>query len=88
MKASIIGEVMLMDNDDLNRLIEAIKSRRSILSKEVKRNFRVGDTVSFTRKNGTVIEGTVRKICRKNIQVNSGYSRWTVAPTLLTLVER
>ena len=87
MKASVIGEVMMMDNDDLNRLVEAVRSRRSILSREVKRQFHVGDRVSFsTKKRGLgLVKGTVWKINRKNIVVETEYAgRWNVSPSLLT----
>lgn len=58
-------------NDQLESIIAAVKYRRSQITQQNKRAFRVGDAVKFrnSRTGGTVV-GTVKKINIKYILVS------------------
>ena len=73
-----------MNNDELNQVIEAIKLQRTFLARSTARSLCVGDTVSFTGRNGRKVVGTVEKINRKTVIVaESGYGRWKVTASML-----
>ena len=80
-------EIMQMNNDELNELTSLIRTRREILSLEAKTMFAVGDKVTFKRKDGTVFIGVIYKINRKRIDVKTDKGRWSVSPTMLTLIK-
>ena len=90
----VIGEILQADRNDLNRIIEAVKSRREMLALQAKAQFAVGDRVSFpTRKRGTgKVIGIIQKINRKNLVIDedvrgSGFgTRWTIHPSLVANV--
>lgn len=76
--------------DDLNAIINAINVRRRQVANQkqlvAKVALRVGQVVSFNSKYGK-INGAIAKICPKNVQVTDTQGRrWTVSPTLLTVV--
>jgi hypothetical protein len=75
-----------MDNDQLSEIVEAIKLKRTYLSKQAVRSFLVGDIVQFTKKNGVQVSGQIRKINKKYIIVNESASgtQWRVPGTMLT----
>ena len=69
----IVDSIMQMDSDDIGHVINAVRSRREMLSIKAKAQFRVGDRVKFfSRRNHEEIEGTVHKINRKKIVVSVG----------------
>jgi ABC-type Mn2+/Zn2+ transport system ATPase subunit len=74
-----------LTNDDLNELVMAIRFARSQLVKEVKRSLRVGDTVTFTGRNG-VTQGTLEKVAIKFATVKVGYTNWRVPMNMLEAV--
>lgn len=82
---------------DIQLMNDAIKERYSAIEHSKARQFRLGDTVSFSskRRGNLKIEGTVTQIGSKNIIVQeSGSSakfglvngKWRVSASLLTLV--
>ena len=75
-----------MDNDQLSEIVEAIKLKRTYLSKQAVRSFLVGDIVQFTKKNGMQVSGQVRKVNKKYIIVNESATgtQWRVPGTMLT----
>ena len=90
--ANVISEILQADSDDLNRIVEAVKSRRDALGRQTKFQLSIGDRVTFKTKKrgrGRVI-GTIEKINRKNLVVledGEGFRRgvqWTVPPILVT----
>ena len=84
----IVDSIMQMDSDDIGHVINAVRSRREMLSIKAKAQFRIGDRVKFfSRKRQENIEGTVHKINRKKIQVSVGVYTWTVPPTMLERIE-
>ncbi len=94
MRATLVGEVLKMDMDDLNRLVEVVKSRRAQLAQNAIYNFGVGDAVQFQsgKKRGRyarqMVKGTIHSLGRKNIKVDTGSVMWTVPATMLTLQEK
>ena len=86
----------LRDKSDLNRISEAHKVANDTISQLTKLTFSVGDTVTFKARKGSLIEGTIRKINRKNIKVKEEMKNgvnlhglgalWTVHPNLLEKV--
>ena len=78
--------IYTMDNDELNQVIEAIKTKRQYLSRQAVRSFLVGDIVGFRNKRGQQTTGIVRKVNRKYIIVyeNSTGTQWRVPATMLT----
>ena len=49
---TILEQVARMDSTELNRVVEAVKLRRTFISKESARGLFIGDTVSFESKRG------------------------------------
>ena len=78
--------VYKMDNDQLNQLVEAVKLKRTHLSRQAVQNFLVGDIVSFTQRDGNQVSGRINKINRKYIIVRESASgtQWRVPGTMLT----
>ena len=84
----VVDAIMQMDTDDIEHVINAVRSRRDMLSIKAKARFRIGDRVKFfSRRNQEDVVGTVHKINRKKIVVSVGASSWTVPPTMLERIE-
>jgi uncharacterized protein YkvS len=85
---TVLDQIQRMDNDELNRVIAAVKSQRTYIARTVTRKLLVGDVVSFDSRGGTVT-GTVRKVNPKTVLVKDSKSAttWKVTATLLTPVE-
>jgi len=74
-----------MDNDQLNQVIEAIKLKRTHLTKQAARSFMIGDIVGFTGRRGAQVSGKVTKIAQKYVTVDCGtMGRWRVPANNLT----
>ena len=83
----VVDTIMQMEADDIEHVVNAVRSRRDMLQIRAKAQFRVGDRVKFfSRRNQEDVEGTVHKINRKKIQVTCGIYTWTVPPTMLEIV--
>ena len=64
---------------DINgTIVNILKADRRAKINEAKRNFRVGDVVTFQHKTGTIT-----KINRTKCVVDCGGMRWTVPMTML-----
>ena len=84
----IVDSIMQMDSDDIEHVVNAVRSRREMLSIKAKAQFRIGDRVKFfSRRNQEEVEGTVLKINRKKIVVSVGAISWTVPPTMLERID-
>ncbi len=75
--------VYQMDNDQLNQLVESIKLKRTHLSRQAVRSFAVGNEVSFTSRDGRTYTGTVRKVNRKYVVVDTPQGSYRVPATML-----
>lgn len=85
---SIVKSIMFSDltNDELNDVAQAIKFRRSEISKQTKKSLTVGSKVSFTdSRNGRKYIGSVTGIKVKNVIVNTGLTNFRVPASMLTV---
>ena len=74
-------------NEQLDAVAQAIRFRRTQLSKEVKRSMAPGLTVKFYHpKQGRDIIGTVNRIKQKYILVDTPQGRYNVPANLLETV--
>ena len=82
---TVLDQIQRMDNDELNRVIAAVKLQRTHIARNMTRKLLVGDIVSFDSRSGTVT-GTVRKVNPKTVLVKDRNSAttWKVTATLLT----
>ena len=82
---TVLDQIQRMDNDELNRVIAAVKLQRTHIARTMTRKLLVGDIVSFDSRSGTVT-GTVRKVNPKTVLVKDSNSntQWKVTATLLT----
>ena len=75
------------DNQQLEAVAQAMRYRRTQLSKEVKRSMAPGITVKFYHpKQGRDITGTVNRIKQKYILVDTPQGRYNVPANLLETV--
>ena len=72
---------------ELREISELIQMRKDILGKNKMREMKVGDKVSFEKKNGVIVSGTIRKKNIKRIVVDTPEGGWNVPANMLTLVE-
>lgn len=71
-------------NDQLNSIISAVKFRRSQLTRETKRQLRVGSQVKFSStKTGQTVVGTVNKVAIKYVTVATPQGLWKVPANML-----
>jgi hypothetical protein len=82
---TILKEVAVMSNNELNELVVAVKARRAALSRNAVATFGVGDRVSFVGRGGESVFGTVEKTAIKNVTVKTDIGRWKVSGTLLSM---
>jgi hypothetical protein len=82
---TILKEIAVMSSDDLNGLVDAIKMRRTALSRNAVATFGVGDAVSFVDRGGVTVFGTVEKTAIKTVTVKTDIGRWKVSGTLLSM---
>lgn len=74
------------NNDELNKIIEAVKFARARLGDNNKRAMRIGAPVSFvSSRSGLTVTGTVHKIAIKNVVVDTPQGRWQVPANMLTV---
>jgi hypothetical protein len=74
-------------NEDLESVSQAIRYRRTQLSKEAKRSMAPGVAVKFYHpKQGRDITGTVNRIKQKYILVDTAQGRYNVPANLLETV--
>jgi K+-transporting ATPase A subunit len=73
-------------NDQLDAVLQAVKFAREQLRKEVRRELRIGCTVSFiSNRNGQKYSGTVDSIKIKNAIVATSMGRYRVPCNMLTV---
>lgn len=70
--------------DDLRYIQNAVRQRWGELESRGTLNFRVGNSVKFTSRNGTILTGIVVKVNRKTISVRVDNVVWRVTPSLLS----
>jgi len=83
---TVLDQVARMDNNELNRVLAAIKLQRTAIAKTMTRKLLVGDVVSFEGRRGATVTGRVTKVNPKTVLVKDSASAttWKVTATLLT----
>ena len=81
-----VENIYQMDSDQLNQVIEAVKLKRTHLTKQVARSIILGDIVSFQGRRGQTVQGKVTKVNQKTIVVRDTQSQvqWKVTASLVT----
>lgn len=74
-------------NEDLTNLIQAIKMRRTHLTRRTVRCMTIGDAVQFTDYRGKLYKGTVDAVKLKNIIVRCGGDKYRVPAAMLSFAE-
>ena len=83
----MIQHVCVLNNDELNKVIEAVKLRRNQLHFQDAHNFKFRDRVSFKGRHGRTETGTVEKVKIKYVLVKTDAGqRWNVPGSHLTLI--
>ena len=85
MMNTVIEQIQRMDNDQLNTVIQAIKQQRTWNAQQVTRGLRVGDRVSFPLRDGRIRTGTITKVNRKTVYVDSA---WKVPASMITVEDK
>jgi len=81
----IKATIFSSNREEINAIVELIKIRKEMLSKEKMGEMKVGDKVSFIHK-GAKILGTIRKKNIKRLVVDTEIGGWNIPASLLTLV--
>ena len=85
--AQVAVEINNSSFEELREISELIQIRKDMLGKNKMREMKVGDKVSFEKKNGVIVSGTIRKKNIKRIVVDTPEGGWNVPANMLTLVE-
>jgi len=82
---TVLDQIQRMDNDELNRVVAAVKSQRTYIARNMTRKLMVGDVVSFTARDA-IVTGKVQKVNPKTVLVKDSASTltWKVTASLLT----
>lgn len=83
---TVLDQIQRMDNAELNRVVDAVKQRRTYNARNITRKLMVGDIVSFEERKGSTITGRVKKVNPKTVLVSDSSTNtvWKVTATLLT----
>ena len=84
----LIQDVGVLNNDELNKVVEAVKLRRNQLHFKNAHSLRIGQRVSFQGRRGITEKGTVEKIKIKYVLVRTDRGqRWNVPGSHLTQIK-
>ena len=83
----LIQDVGVLNSDELNKVVEAVKLRRNQLHFQDAHNLKFRDRVSFQGRHGRTETGTVEKVKIKYVLVRTDAGqRWNVPGSHLTLI--
>ena len=83
----MIQDIYVLNNDELNKVVEAVKLRRNQLHFTDAHNLKFRDRVSFQGRHGRTETGTVEKVKIKYVLVRTDAGqRWNVPGSHLTLI--
>jgi hypothetical protein len=89
MKINDINQAIMnsnFTNDELDSIQMAVKFRRGVIAKEVRRELQPGVTVSFvSNRNGRKYVGTVDSVKIKNAIVSTSLGRYRVPCNMLVV---
>ena len=80
----IKATIFSSNREEINAIVELVKIRKEMLSKEKMSEMKVGDKVSFIHKGAKVL-GTIRKKNIKRLVVDTEIGGWNIPASLLTL---
>ena len=84
----MIQDIYVLNNDELNKVVEAVKLRRNQLHFTDAHNLKFNDRVSFQGRHGITETGTVEKVKIKYVLVRTDRGqRWNVPGAHLTLIK-
>ena len=84
----MIQDVGVLNNDELNKVIEAVKLRRNQLHFQDAYSLKFNDRVSFQGRHGRTETGTVEKVKIKYVLVRTDAGqRWNVPGSHLTRIK-
>ena len=84
----MIQDVGVLNNDELNKVIEAVKLRRNQLHFQDAHSLKFNDRVSFQGRHGRTETGTVEKVKIKYVLVRTDAGqRWNVPGSHLTSIK-
>jgi hypothetical protein len=73
-----------LSNDELGRVIDAVKYRKAQITQTMRRQLNVGDPVQFFNSRlGRTVQGSVRKVAIKYVTVSTGQGLWRVPASML-----
>lgn len=83
-----IDAIRKLDNNEIDRAIDAIKARRTYLARQSANSFQIGDRVSFAARRMQIV-GTVTKVNFKTVLVkqDNTMTTWKVHASLLKPVK-
>ena len=82
----MIQDVGVLNNDELNKVIEAVKLRRNQLHFQDAHSLKFNDRVSFQGRHGSILKGSVDRVKIKYILVKTDAGqRWNVPGSHLTM---
>jgi len=85
---TIISEIHGMDQEDLNKVIEAVKFARAQNHRASAQALSKGDKVYFDGKHGATLTGVVQKVAIKYVTVDCGMQgRWRVPAAHLKVAQ-
>ncbi len=85
----ITGSSDELSVSDVRKISAVLHSVMEKIQRRARREIKIGQTVAFRDKQGCLIEGVVKKILTKNIQVvakNWPHTTWRLSPTLVESV--
>ena len=82
---TVLDQIQRMDNDELNRVVKAVKSQRTYIARTMTRKLMPGDVVSFEERRGATVTGKVKKVNPKTVLVEDSTTgiQWKVTASLL-----
>ena len=84
----LIQDIGVLNNDELNKVVEAVKLRRNQLHFQDAHNLKFRDRVSFQGRHGRTETGTVEKVKIKYVLVRTDAGqRWNVPGSHLTSIK-
>ena len=84
----LIQDIGVLNNDELNKVVEAVKLRRNQLHFQDAHSLKFRDRVSFQGRHGRTETGTVEKVKIKYVLVRTDRGqRWNVPGSHLTPIK-
>ena len=82
---TVLDQIQRMNNDELDRVVKAVKSQRTFNARQVTRKLLVGDIVGFDARTRGYITGRVVKVNPKTVLVKDSTTgtQWKVSAALL-----